>query len=114
MAPGRHRAQAVLGLEEGVVLAQPLSQQVLQLLDRVNTWTALNTFDDLTITGTCTGCGGAGGGTVTSVAIPKVPSLPVNSAPGQRVIASRHAQVERCLRFFRGRSLPHVPPNDPR
>ena len=52
----------------GVALAQPLSQQVLQLLDRVNVWTELNTFDDLTITGTCTGCGGGGGGSVTSVA----------------------------------------------
>ena len=58
----------------GTVLAQPLSQQVLQLLDRVNTWTALNTFDDLTITGTCIGCGGGGGGTVTSVAMTVAPA----------------------------------------
>jgi hypothetical protein len=58
----------------GAAIAQPLSQQVLQLLDRANTWTALNTFTDLTITGTCTGCGGAGGGTVTSVAMTVAPA----------------------------------------
>ncbi len=63
-----------LGLGMASLPAQPLSQQVLQLLDRVNTWTALNTFGDLTITGTCTGCGGAGGGTVTSVAMTVAPA----------------------------------------
>jgi len=57
----------------GVAIAQPLSQQVLMLLDRVNVWTALQTFGDVTITGVCTGCGGAGGGTVTSVAMTVAP-----------------------------------------
>jgi len=47
---------------------QTLADQVLLLLSRANTWTAAQTFGDLTITGTCTGCGGAGGGTVTSIA----------------------------------------------
>jgi hypothetical protein len=28
------------------------------LLNRANTWTALQTFDDVTVTGTCAGCGG--------------------------------------------------------
>ncbi len=54
--------------------AQTLSQQVLDLLARANTWTADQTFDNLTITGTCTGCGGVGGGTVTSVAMTAVPA----------------------------------------
>lgn len=65
---------SILLLTAGVALAQPLSQQVLQLLDRANTWTALQTFTDVTITGTCTGCGGAGGGTVTSVAMSVAPA----------------------------------------
>ncbi|KKK67389.1 hypothetical protein LCGC14_2954550, partial [marine sediment metagenome] len=54
--------------------AQTLSQQVLNLLARTNTWTADQTFDNLTITGVCTGCGGAGGGTVTSVAMTVAPA----------------------------------------
>jgi hypothetical protein len=54
--------------------AQTLSDQVLLLLSRVNSWSAAQTFTDVTITGTCTGCGGAGGGTVTSVA-QTVPSI---------------------------------------
>lgn len=57
-----------LQYEPAQVAAQTLSDQVLLLLGRTNTWTADQTFDNVTITGTCTGCGGAGGGTVTSVA----------------------------------------------
>jgi hypothetical protein len=38
-----------------------LSAQVLRLLDRVNTWSAAQTFGDVTISGTCTGCSGGSG-----------------------------------------------------
>jgi hypothetical protein len=41
-----------------------LSSQVLRLLGRVNTWTATQTFTNVTVTGTCTGCG-TSAGTVT-------------------------------------------------
>lgn len=61
-----------LALVIGAVTAgrsQTLSEQVLLLLARINTWTATQTFTNVVITGTCTGCGGAGGGTVTSVAL---------------------------------------------
>ena len=51
------------------VRGQTLSDQVLLLLARANSWTARQTFTDVTVTGTCTGCVGSGAGTVTSVAM---------------------------------------------
>ena len=70
-----------VGLLCAPVYAQTLSDQVLLLLSRTNTWTADQTFDNVTITGVCTGCGGAGGGTVTSVA-QTVPSfLSISGSP---------------------------------
>ncbi len=56
------------------VQGQTLSDQVLLLLARANSWTATQTFDDVTITGTCIGCGTAGSGTVTSVALTAAPT----------------------------------------
>jgi len=56
------------------VQGQTLSDQVLLLLARANSWTGAQTFNNVTITGTCTGCGTAGSGTVTSVAITAAPT----------------------------------------
>lgn len=77
---------ALVGVGVSLRAQDPISQQVLLLLARANTWTALQTFDDVTITGTCTGCGGAGGGTVTSVGL----SLPaaVFDIAGSPVVGS--------------------------
>lgn len=59
---------ALLAIGAAEVAAQgSLSRQVLRLLGRVNTWDATQTFTDLVVTGTCTGCTGVGAGTVTSV-----------------------------------------------
>ena len=49
------------------ISGQTLASQVLLLLSRVSTWTATQTFTDITVTGTCTGCTGSGSGSVTSV-----------------------------------------------
>ena len=49
------------------ISGQTLASQVLLLLSRTNTWTANQTFDNITVSGTCTGCVGSGAGTVTSV-----------------------------------------------
>ena len=56
------------------VRGQTLSDQVLLLLARTNTWSAAQTFGNVTITGTCTGCGTSGSGTVTNVAITATPT----------------------------------------
>lgn len=53
---------------------QTLAAQVLLLLSRANTWTAAQTFGTITITDSCTGCGGSGSGTVTSVAMTVAPT----------------------------------------
>lgn len=56
---------ALVGLLAGGVSAQgPYSAQITSalraFLTQAHTWTALQTFDDLTVTGTCTGCGATG------------------------------------------------------
>lgn len=54
-----------------LLLAQgPYSAQIQQALQafvqQAHTWTATQTFDDVTVTGTCTGCGGGGTGNVSA------------------------------------------------
>lgn len=74
LIPAVLAATLLIGALVVPVGGQTLAAQVLLLLSRANTWTATQTIGTLVVTDSCTGCGGSGSGTVTSVAMTVAPS----------------------------------------
>lgn len=74
------------------VSGQPFAAQIQALLRRSNTWLGTQTFTNVTVTGTCTGCGGG-----TSLTFPSGATLAEDASDFP---AFRHGTTAQGVRFY--------------